>query len=1023
MYSSTGTYLGSYGIDPSTNKFVIWNADGQEVSSPSDLLPSGLTGAVAVGADGAPVIFNASDGVASYDISGWVKAPTSLSSTDEVYSASGTAVGSVGYESNHGQQGFTVNGSLVNNSVISNLGLSSLVQTLETAISSNQSETAALANDREELDAALSAAIEGEYGEDTDQTVLYTNGGTEVATIAAAGEMSVDSGVPNAASVYLEALGLTQADDAEAAATITGYGTGSGGANPSALKAVDAALTAYAQNDDSSLAPTYVSALSSGQLSDIWSDLSAADVPYVSPDALGGVSASLFATSAGATNASNLGANAVGLTGTQLGSLASYTGLSVLSGAGLNALTASQLSGLTSDELATLSGAQLEILQGTGGLSASQVAAAAALQVQNLNTATMTTQQIAALVPAQLNQLSTGQWDSLDVADLSSAQISGMSTYAALDQTTLNNLGAAGLLSSMGSLSTLSNSVFNGIAASTLAGFSASAFETMTEGQTEELNASSVADVNSAQLNQWMYLGVMAPTAFAGFSVSALSGYTSDRVTGAQLSALSAAQFNGLFTAISLPQINIRGEQVAAMPSYANLSNTSIDLIREAGEQGSIQNLSTLSTSTISSLDAANLQGFSGTQLTTLITAQWDNLNVSALSASQLAGMSSYAALDAATVGRIQSAGLLAGITNLSTLSDSTISNLSDSVLQNLTTTQLGTLSVPQSGSLSSTEIAIFSSTQVDSIVPADMGIWSAQQQSGLSATDIASIDQAQLSALATNSPNVSLYIDYHSVAVVGIHLYVAEMVDGRVASTIAGEPSLGGGLDQTALAFGLPTGGQLEADINGGDLNIANPQTIMQLTGYSGSAAAFYQKLLALANTYNTNQEVYFFGGWSLQGNYGSFLYPGYTLVMPNTYNSNSFAVGLLQAAGDSSDASSLQVSAILKALTGKFAVGAQNPVPAEDFTTPNNSLQHNYYLIPPNDDPPPAPPPLSPITWSPGSPYSPGWGIIVAGPHPPYSPPPYSPPPYSPPPYSPPPPPPPPPPYSPPPYSPFSP
>jgi hypothetical protein len=74
---------------------------------------------------------------------------------------------------------------------------------------------------------------------------------------------------------------------------------------------------------------------------------------------------------------------------------------------------------------------------------------------------------------------------------------------------------------------------------------------------------------------------------------------------------------------------------------------------------------------------------------------QWDTINVAALAPMQIAGMSSYTAIDDQTLSQFAPLGLLSSLTNLTTLTDSTLLGMSGSVLTAFSDAQLDELTAP----------------------------------------------------------------------------------------------------------------------------------------------------------------------------------------------------------------------------------------------------------------------------------------------------------------------------------------
>ena len=123
LFNASGTYVGSYGIDPSTGAFAAWDANGNETSFQTFAAEHQLaSGAVPIASDGGnAVLYNSSGQIIGLDIAGYVVNGASDGQTTVYNGALQTEVATFGYDANANE--IDLNGSSAN-MLLESLGFS-----------------------------------------------------------------------------------------------------------------------------------------------------------------------------------------------------------------------------------------------------------------------------------------------------------------------------------------------------------------------------------------------------------------------------------------------------------------------------------------------------------------------------------------------------------------------------------------------------------------------------------------------------------------------------------------------------------------------------------------------------------------------------------------------------------------------------------------------------------------------------------------------------------------------------------
>ena len=773
VYGNNGTYLGSYGIDPSTGKFAAWDADGQE--QPIEALASAPAGATPFALGESPILYNASGDVTGYEISGYLGTENLLpgqettgAASDVIYNASGQAVGSIGFDEDQDAfEVWTSDGSESDATQwLQSQGLSATASAVTAVLTGSVPDTTELENEQSTIESSLESLLFEENG----APVGGSNGLMDVygASGALEGSFAYDladnSGfnVSNASGAleanpqaYLEALGISSlavqwvggeyTQVVEASQSVPLFSPAENQAAEQDGSSIDAALAAYILNDDQQAPPNYVSALSSAQLQDVWDELTPSDIAYASPDALSGLTPYVFGTSPAAL-ISALGENAVGLTQSQIGGIAARASqignLGLLSNTALAALTTSQLARLSASQIEQFSGAQQQLLLQSGALTEAQVG-------PPINTSALTAQQVAALSSTELSAFTTSQWDGLDVSELSTSQIAGMSSYAALDDPTLENLKTAGLLPAMGSLATLAPGTLQNITPDVLATFSPAQLSTLTASQvggmydynTFELDAAQVAALSPS------VIGALSGSALSTISPSAISGLTAPQIAAlsSNIAGLSAAQI-GALTPQQLGAFTAKEVSVLMSAQLSGLTQTQVASLNAAGFTGTqLDEMSSAQFAAITPQQIAELDSDTLAQVLGDLSASQTN----AIFASQIEGLASdgynlLAALQ--NFGSLSEPALQAlSQAQLSSVSASQLQQLAGSEINTLTPAEIGWLTPLQAESLSTDQLAALSNASLGGLTSAQLNAFSALQTGALSAEQIAALNPAQI--------------------------------------------------------------------------------------------------------------------------------------------------------------------------------------------------------------------------------------------------------------------------------------
>ena len=787
LFDSSGTYIGSYGIDPSTGAFAAWDANGNETSFQTFAAEHQLAnGATPVASDGGnAVLYNSSGQIIGLSVAGYVVG-SQTGGTTAVYNETGQELATFGLSQNG--QDIDLSGSSAD-ILLESLGfsvaqISQVAASLGAAGAWDLSDPTQAAMHEALIEGALAGNTAGNMG--TNATAVYNAQGGYVGQFAAGSApfSIVDQDGDIDSTPVLQDDDITAAEESLATELLSTITFGSGPISTSGytnLRQINQALSAYLLSTGSSdplsnALDVYDSNgnyygnvgidTATGQLAmqeqgggviDVSSamlaqyGLSAATVGFAQQNWVSSVG---DLTQGQATELSTAAADLGGLlqqySGNPFENLTSAQ-IAAMSAQELSSFTPWQLSNLNAADIAALSQAQLSALSNLSGLSAAAVAGLSAADIESLapsklsqlNLSGFSTQQMSVLAVTQVGALTSSQ-----VGSLSAAQVNALSpaAFAALN------------------LSVASSAAIGGLSATIVQGLSSAQIASLSQAAgvakiLDELSPSQVAAIQPAVIGAiWNDLSTLSNAQIAA-------------LTPTQLGAISAYGINGLFSipqweSLSMPQLQALNlsdlswqlgslsESVVQSFTPAQISNLGTLALQNLFLQNSDCGSQYLTTSQLQALGGAQIQELGG-----LVYYLTDN-QVASLTPAQ------FAALSPQQISEMQVA-QIAAVTpqQWAAATDAQIGALSAAQIGAIAVGALGGLSGAQMDAISTSSVAGFTSAQlyaltgaqVSSLSDTALGGLSAEQVGSLNVSDVTSMSEAQfdeIAADATGSPS-----------------------------------------------------------------------------------------------------------------------------------------------------------------------------------------------------------------------------------------------------------------------------
>jgi hypothetical protein len=813
LFNSSGDYVGSYGIDPSTGAFSAWNAQGQETSFQAFAAEHNLAnGATPVAYDGGnAVLYNSSGQLIGLDVAGYVvTTPVSAQSGSPtiglttVYDVTGSDdLGSFGYSES--AKDFQLNGSSADGTLESEYGFTAAqISYVEQSVQANggwnlsDSTVSAVYND----------LIANELGQNSvafgnGDSAVYNAQGSYVGTAAdVSGIFAIFDQNGSADSTPVLTDDAVSVSEQEAVAQAVSCSTVTTSSDTANLRQISQALSAYllAQGAGASLTNAVDVYDSGTYLGNVGID--SATGQFAIEESTGIVldtNASLVSpyglTSAALANAQQLWTTAASspLSSTQTSELSSAVSdlgklLSALDADPFGNLTPAQVAAYTPQQLSEYSASQIE------GLSAAQINPLDKAQVQALNAyglsasalGGLTSNTIQALSNAQIAALGEQQVQALgtsakyltasQVGSLIASGASGLSTFALAAFTTAQlqalsaSAGVAGLSSAqLGALSAAQQTAFAAtlnvgvLSSAEVAELTTSVVQALTNAQVASFQASQASGLQSvfSELSA-SQIGALQPAVVAAFTPEFIEGLTTPQLqatTASQLSALSAYNVSWL----TASQINVlSASQIKAL----NLSST-------------IWQFSGLSASAIQSLSGGQIASLLplaiqqlGTSVQYLTAGQIPSLNVAALWNQQVAALT---------------------LTQIAALTASQISQLNTQQIWSLNTAQFSAFSTAQVQSFTGTQLSaagpelqeVLTPGLISELAPTQVASLSSQQLQALDTAQIAALTAPQIQALANSQLAEFTNTQLASLSATQIQALTAAQIQGLGASTL----------------------------------------------------------------------------------------------------------------------------------------------------------------------------------------------------------------------------------------------
>lgn len=529
LYDTSGNYVGSYGVDPSTGEFSVWDANGNETSVEQILDSQNISnGLVPVSADAkAGVLYNAQGQYVGLDVAGYVYSSDTVVNSSVtctgVYNVNGKIIGYTGFDSGSGNYAlWDASGNETDaTTLLENAGISSTTIADAEALASGEAPDTQEYTDAQ---AAVQATLErhllaqGESSLGTVSTAVYNSSGDYVGSFGGDGggnyQVAFADGVTsdNYASNALQLAGLSDSDGNDALSMLT-ESVQTSDAGLASLQSVDDALSAYllSEGADTQLLTNIVNVSDAGgsYVGVIGDD--ANSLQFAVQTAGGSViDANAFLLSSGFTQeqiddaqllqsslivspASN-SAGAADLRSISA-ALESYLVNSVNNSVDLEGMSPGDVSDLSLGQLATLSGNQLR------SLTSSQLNALTTAELASLGLAvgSFTASQVSEFTGAQFSAFSTSQIQALDISGMGGDQLAALSTpalqalsttqIAALTNDQVSGLGVA--------IASLSSTQLLSLSATQLGALTSDQIDAFTSADQATALLSSVAQVQA----------------------------------------------------------------------------------------------------------------------------------------------------------------------------------------------------------------------------------------------------------------------------------------------------------------------------------------------------------------------------------------------------------------------------------------------------------------------------------------------------------------------------------------------
>lgn len=215
LFDSSGVYVGSYGIDPSTGAFAAWDANGNETSFQAFAAEHQLAnGAAPIASDGGnAVLYNSTGQIVGLDVAGYVVNGSAGNAT--VYNQTNDEVGTFGLTQNGAD--IDLFGSSAD-TLLESLGFSHAeITQVAASIAASGGWNLANATQAAMHEALIEAALAGNTtGMGTEPTAVYDADGSYVGQFMVSGEEIVDQNGDSDTTPVLNDDNITSAELSQA---------------------------------------------------------------------------------------------------------------------------------------------------------------------------------------------------------------------------------------------------------------------------------------------------------------------------------------------------------------------------------------------------------------------------------------------------------------------------------------------------------------------------------------------------------------------------------------------------------------------------------------------------------------------------------------------------------------------------------------------------------------------------------------------------------------------------------------